>query len=497
MRLVSSSILMAAVLATSAMAAAPTGSAPAVVANPPAYWEWQSRPAMGWNSWDCYGAGVNEEQTFANADYMKKNLLEHGYNLVTIDIQWYEPLAHTGNYRRGAVLEMDANGRLLPAPNRFPSTKESRSFKPVGDKLHAMGFQFGLHLMRGIPRQAVDRDNVVILGTEKLKEGGVHAADIVNKSDVCGWNTDMYGVDMSKPGAQEYYDSVFAQMASWGLDFVKVDDLSAPRFHGPETEAIRKAIDKTGRKIVFSTSPGATPVASGPQVQVLANQWRVSNDFWDNWGALQSQFTRLDAWTPYRGPGHFPDADMLPVGRLEMWTNENGPNPGRNTRFAGDELFTLMNLWCIARSPLIIGADLPHSDDFTLALLTNDEVLKVNQHSTNNRQLMREGDKVAWVADAEGSANKYVALFNAPAAPARGRRGGPGGATASAPASAAAAPGPLTVRVPVADLKIDPAMKVTAIRDLWGHLDLPAAEAVTAELGPHASAIFEIRVEKR
>ena len=348
-----------------------------------------------------------------------------------------------------------------------------------------MGLKFGLHLMRGIPKQAVDRDNVLILGTEKLKDGGIHAKDIANTRDTCGWNGDMYGVDMTKPGAQEYYDSVFAQMAAWGLDFVKVDDLSSP-YHGPEIQAIRKAIDKTGRKIVFSTSPGATPVNQGANVQVNANQWRISGDFWDNWPALQGQFARLDQWTPYRGPGHFPDADMLPLGRLEMWTNENGPNPGRNTRFTRDEQFTLMNLWCIARSPLIIGADLPHSDALTLELLTNDEVLKVNQYSTNNRQLMHEGNAYAWVADGEESGNKYVALFNAPAGAARGR-----GPAASTPASA---PGALTVKVPVADLKLPATLRVTAIRDLWAHKDLPATDVISAELAPHASAIFEVQV---
>jgi alpha-galactosidase len=456
---------------------------------PPAYWQWQERPAMGWNSWDCYGAGVNEAQTLANAEYVAKNLKSHGYDLITVDIQWYEPTAHTGNYKRGAILETDANGRLRPAPNRFPMTKDSRSFKPLADKIHALGLRFGLHLMRGIPKQSVDRDNALILGTDKLKEGGIHAADIANKRDTCGWNGDMYGVDMAKPGAQEYYDSVFALMASWDLDFVKVDDLSSP-YHGPEIQAIRKAIDKSGRKIVFSTSPGATPVNQGAAVQVAANQWRISGDFWDTWSGLYGQFNLLNNWTPFRGPGHFPDADMLPVGRLEMWTNENGPNPGRNTRFTKDEQYTLMTLWCIARSPLIIGADLPKNDDFTLQLLTNDEVLKVNQHSTNNRQLMREGAQVAWVADAEGSPNKYVALFNAPAAPGRGGRGAP--APATAPASA---PAELTVSVSLADLKLDPA-KVTNIRDLWNHKDLGKADKVSAALAPHASAMFEIQVSR-
>ena len=460
----------------------------------PAFWDWQPAPAMGWNSWDCFGAGVTEEQAMANADYMAKNLKSHGYDLVTIDIQWYEPLAHTDIYRKGAVLEMDEHGRLLPAGKRFPSTTDTRSFKPIGDKLHAMGFQFGLHLMRGIPRQAVDRDNVMILGTEKLKEGGIHAADIADKtpSGLCRWNTDMYTVDMSKPGAQEYYDSVFALMASWGLDFVKVDDLSSP-YHTPEIEAIRKAIDKCGRKIVFSTSPGATPVSQGANVMMNANQWRVSNDFWDQWPLLQEQFARLDAWTPYRAAGHFPDADMLPVGQLQMWNNGD---KGRPTRFTHDELYTLMTLWCMARSPLIIGADLPKNDDFTLQLLTNDEVLKVDQHSLNNRQVAHDGAKYVWAADAEGNSNKYVALFNAPAGRGRGRRGGGGGggggdATASAPASA---PGPLTVSVTVRELGIDG--KVTNVRDLWAHKDLGVEQEISAELQPHQAAMFEVQVAK-
>ena len=165
----------------------------------PAFWHWGERPTMGWNSWDCYGAGVNEEQTLANAQYMKEKLLSHGYNLITVDIQWYEPQAHGTGYRRNAALEMDTNGRLLPAANRFPLAKETRSFKPLADKLHEMGLRFGIHLLRGIPRQAIDQ-NVPILGTENLNNGPIHAADIANKTDICNWNTDMYGVDMSKPG---------------------------------------------------------------------------------------------------------------------------------------------------------------------------------------------------------------------------------------------------------------------------------------------------------
>ena len=176
----------------------------------PTFWSWAKTPPMGWNSWDCYGAGVWESNAVANADYMAEKLKSHGWDTITIDIQWYEPLAHTDAYRRGAVLELDANGRLLPAANRFPMTAATRSFKPMADYLHAKGLKFGLHLLRGIPRQAV-ANKLPVLGTPYT------AADIANTNSTCAWNGDMFGVDMTKPGAQEYYDSVFALMASWDL----------------------------------------------------------------------------------------------------------------------------------------------------------------------------------------------------------------------------------------------------------------------------------------
>ncbi len=447
--------------------------------DPNAFYKWASMPPMGWNSWDCFGAGVVEQEVLQNAEYMEKNLKSHGWNIVTIDIQWYEPLAHTDQYRRFAALEMDANGRLLPAPNRFPSTKESRSFKPIADKIHAMGLKLGVHLMRGIPRQAVDQ-NVPIFGTN------VRAADIADKRSTCGWNTDMYGVDMSKPGAQEYYDSVFALMASWEIDFVKVDDLSSP-YHGPEIEAIRKAIDKTGRPIIFSTSPGATPLNQGENIQKYANMWRISGDFWDNWPALYAQFARLDNWTPYRGPGHYPDADMLPLGNIRTWRENN-----TWTNFTHDEQITLMSLWSIARSPLIVGAHLPKNDEFTLSILTNDEVIAVNQHSTNNKQVSNQNNHIVWIADVPGSNDKYLAIFNAAPAPApRGRRGR--GAEA-APAPAVPNPAetqPAEISVSLAEIGLS---DQCSVRDLWAHKDLGVVtEKITATVNSHGAVLYRIK----
>jgi len=354
---------------------------------------------MGWNSWDGFATTVTEAQTRAQAEFMAAHLHQHGWQYIVVDIQWYEPKATGFDYRKGAQLSMDQWGRLLPATNKFPSAADGRGFKPLADYVHGLGLKFGAHLMRGIPRQAVAVKT-------PIKDASSTAADIAmvaDTNDACRWNGDMYGVDTSKPGAQEYYNSVFDQFASWGLDYVKVDDLSRP-YHTGEIEAIRQAIDRTGRAIVFSTSPGATPLNEGGHISTHANLWRISDDFWDHWPELLAQFQRVHDWTPFRGPGHFPDADMLPIGVLQMGKNK--------THFSREEQITLMSLWSIARSPLMIGADLTKLDDFTLSLLTNDEVLAVNQNSANNRELFQRDRFCGWTADVPGSTDKYVALFN-------------------------------------------------------------------------------------
>ena len=368
----------------------------------PAFWSWADKPVMGWNSWDFYGTSVNEARIKAQADYMAANLLPHGWSLITVDIQWYEPNATGFTYTANAPLAMDAWGRLIPADNRFPSTAGGAGFKALADYVHAKGLKFGIHMMRGIPRQAYQQDTPV-------KGTSYSARDIADTNSTCAWNGDMYGVNMSKPGAQAYYDSIMELVASWGVDFVKIDDLSRP-YHRAEIEGIRKAIDKTGRAIVLSTSPGETPVGQGSHVMDHANQWRISDDFWDNWTALYEQFQRLHDWTPYRGPGHFPDADMLPLGKIEA----GSPTAtGRATHFTTNEQYTLMSLWAVVRSPLIHGGDMTQMDPLTLSLLTNDEVIALNQNSSHNRQLFRFGDQIAWTADAVGSTDKYLGVFNA------------------------------------------------------------------------------------
>jgi hypothetical protein len=364
-----------------------------------AFRSWAKTPPMGWNSWDCFGTTVTEEQTRQQADVMAEKLKSFGWEYVVVDIQWYEPGAKGHGYMKDAVLTMDEFSRLLPAPEKFPSAANGKGFKPLADYVHSKGLKFGIHMMRGIPRQAVGK-NTRILGSQS------RAADIAVISSTCPWNPDMYGVDMNKDGAQQYYDSLYALFASWGVDFVKVDDISRAydEVQKAEIEAIRKAIDKSGRPMVLSLSPGDTPIQRGEHVMNHANMWRISDDFWDRWPPLHGMFGRLEKWTKYRAAGAWPDADMLPFGIIEF---------NRPTRFTKEEQIFCMTLWSIARSPLMLGADMTKLDDFTLDLLTNKEVLAVNQDSINNRLLSSDKDLIVWAADVPDSKDKYIAFFNA------------------------------------------------------------------------------------
>lgn len=358
-------------------------------------------PPMGWNSWDCYGTTVTESEVKANADYMAARLKQHGWQYIVVDIQWSDAKAKSHGYRPNADLTMDSYGRLVPAPNRFPSAAGESGFKPLADYVHQKGLKFGIHIMRGIPRQAV-RANMPIYGSKS------HAADVADQNSICKWNSDMYGLNMSKPEAQDYYDSIVQLYASWGVDFIKADNMLDP-LHAEEIAALSRAIDKSGRPMILSLSPGPTKPEDAKFLAGNAEMWRISNDFWDRWKDLKNQFTLLQSWAPHSQPGAWPDADMLPLGRIGMRA-ERGDD--RMTRFTHDEQRTLMSLWAIARSPLMYGGDLPSNDDFALSLMTNDEVLAVNQKATNSRPVSTNGDRVVWASDDAGSKAKYVAAFN-------------------------------------------------------------------------------------
>lgn len=365
--------------------------------------QWAATPPLGWNSWDCYGPTVTEAEVKANADYMATHLKKYGWEYIIVDIRWYVGNDKSHGYNEtNPDYSIDAYGRFTPAVNRFPSAKDGRGFKSLADYIHSKGLKFGIHIMRGVPVIAVKR-NLPVLHSKAT------AKDIYTDSIQCRWLRDMYTVVAGRDGAQEYYNSIVQLYADWGVDFIKCDDLSSP-YHAAEIEMLRKAIDKTGRKILLSTSPGETPVEDAKHVQQHANMWRTVGDFWDSWQQLKEHFAVFERWNPYRIKGAWPDGDMLPLGHIGIRA-ERGNN--RMTAFTKDEQFTLMTLWSIFKSPLMFGGDLPGNDDFTLKLITNKAVLNVLKYSTGNKELFNKDGMVAWVADDPATGDKYLALFNA------------------------------------------------------------------------------------
>ncbi|MGN6639486.1 MAG: glycoside hydrolase family 27 protein, partial [Mucilaginibacter sp.] len=299
-------------------------------------------------------------------------------------------------------LYMDRYGRLTPDVNKFPSAFKHNGFKPLADYIHKLGLKFGIHVMRGIPRQAVWAKSPV-LGTRNIT-----ADMIADTNSVCPWMNHMYGINMDKPGAQEYLNSILNLYASWGVDFIKVDDIARP-YSKKEIEGYQKAISQCGRPMVLSLSPGETPLSEAGHVKTFANMWRIADDFWDNWKEVLQIFKYAKSWEGIGGPGHWPDCDMLQIGKL----SKRGPvGPERYSRFTTNELYTHMTFWCIARSPLMMGGNMPENRSIDKALLTNPEVLAVDQKGMEPHQLYVDGEKLAWCSKSQDSNARYVALFN-------------------------------------------------------------------------------------
>jgi len=365
--------------------------------------QWAQTPPMGWNSWDCYGPTVTEDEVKANADYMATNLKSYGWEYIVVDIRWFVENDKAGGYNeKDPIYVIDQYGRYMPALNRFPSAKDGKGFKSLADYVHSKGLKFGIHIMRGIPKEAVAK-KLPVKGAN-----GITADQIYTTELQCKWLRDNYTIVADKPGAQEYYNSIFELYASWGIDFIKIDDLSRP-YHLGEIDLIRNAIDKCGRPIVLSTSPGETPIESVEHVRTHANMWRMVDDVWDTWPHIIHLFDICQKWYPYIAPGTWPDCDMIPLGRISV-RGERGND--RMTRLSKDEQYTLMTLFTIFRSPLMFGGDLPSNDAFTLSLLTNKEVLKMHRESTSVRQLYQKDNKVAITSKNSKTGDTYLAMFN-------------------------------------------------------------------------------------
>ena len=360
-----------------------------------------ANPPMGWNSWDCYGAAVTEETVLRNAEYMAAHLKEHGWEYVVVDIQWAQPTAVSHEYEPFSEMRMDGYGRLIPAENRFPSARDGAGFRPLADRVHAMGLKFGIHIMRGMPRMAAHL-RLPIEGSAF----GCHEA--ANPNSICAWNPDMYGLHCETDAARDYYESLFRLYAEWGVDFVKCDDIAREYPHcRREIELISEACRGCGREIVLSLSPGPAPLEQAEHLKKYANMWRITDDFWDDWKLLKGMFERAEKWCVHAGPGHWPDADMLPLGALRQCED-----PEDWTRFTPAEQRTMMTLWCMMRSPLMMGGEMTKNDDFTLGLLTCDAVLAAEKESFCAHPLTTTEEESVWAAPRKDGKGLYAALFN-------------------------------------------------------------------------------------
>lgn len=363
---------------------------------------WALVPPKGWNSWDVYGASVTEQEVKRNADYLSMHLKKYGYEYVTVDIQWYEPTADSAEYHDFAPLLMDKYARLIPDPKRFPSAKNGKGFKPLADYIHNLGLKFGIHIMRGIPRQAIYQD-ISIKNTTKT------ARDIA-VNNICLWNSDMFGVNVDLPEGQAYYNSIVNLYSSWGVDLIKVDDIAYSKLlqdtYKKEICAIRNAISQVGRPIILSLSPGPAPIKNALFFQQNANMWRITDDFWDQWESLLNMFEFVNKWSKYSNIGNWPDCDMLPLGHVAL----RSVGVERLTRFTRAEQRTMLTLWALVQSPLIIGSELPDMDKETLNMLTRSFVLDMDNNGISKQQQYRSNELIVWVSQTK--LHKYVAMFN-------------------------------------------------------------------------------------
>jgi alpha-galactosidase len=356
------------------------------------------KPPMGWNSWDCFGFDVNEAEVKATADYMAKNLKLLGYEYIVLDMNWYAPYWSDIKDSQAASYHIDNYGRLQPDTIKFPSSCGGKGFKPLADYIHGLGLRFGIHILGGIPKKAVDANCPV-------KATSLHAQSIIHSEKGGYWYESFNGIDLSKPGGQEYYNSIFELYAQWGVDFIKADYLAFQT----ELIGISRGSRTCGRDMIISAVPDRIPEKI---LKENAHMARTGIDLWDKWEWLKRSFFMAAIVVKEAEPGYWPDMDMLPVGKLTVKSPRSGAKP-HISNLTTDEIYSLFSLWYISRMPLFIGGYLPEMDPFTLGLISNKEALEVNRNSCNNRQIYQfETDFIVWTADIPDSKDKYVAFFN-------------------------------------------------------------------------------------
>jgi alpha-galactosidase len=394
-------------------------------------------PLMGWSSWSSIRSNPTEATIKAQAQALANTLKSYGYSYINLDDFWY----------LNPTTSVDQYGRWNVDTSRFPD-----GMAATANYVHSLGLKFGIYLTPGIPVAAV-RQNTPIQGTS------YHAADIADTSryetNYNFGNNAMYYINYSKPGAQAFINSWADELASWGVDFLKIDGVGD--WDIPDIQAWSTALRQSGRPIYFSLS-NSLDVNNVSIWQQNANGWRISGDVecycstLVTWNSVSSRFSIAPRWVGDGGPGGWNDLDSLDVG--------NGARDG----LTNDERQSYMTLWAIESAPLSIGDNLTSLDSYGLSLLTNSEVIAVDQAGHQAHPISQASSQQVWFAN-NGDGSYTVALFNL------------GGSTA-------------TVSVNWSSLGFSGA---ASVRDLWSHTNLgTVTNSFSATLNTHASRLLKV-----
>jgi len=329
-------------------------------------------PPMGWNSWNCWGSKVDAEKVLQSARAMASSgLINHGWTYINIDDAWQG--------KRGGPFN------AIQGNEKFPDMKW------LCDQIHGLGLKVGIYSTPWTTSYAN-----YIGGSAENPDGTWAPPTIPKKGNVSKkilpWAIGKYS--FAKNDAKQW--------AVWGIDYLKYDWNPNEL---PETKEMYDALRASGRDVVMSLS-NSTPFQNIGDLCKLANCWRITGDIRDNWKSMSSKGFGQDKWLPYQSPGHWNDPDMLVVG----YVGWGKPHP---TGLTPDEQYTHISIWCLVSAPLLLGCDMEKLDEFTLNLLTNDEVLAVNQDSLGKQAtcVSTEGELRVYAKDLEDG-SKVVGLFN-------------------------------------------------------------------------------------
>lgn len=400
---------------------------------------WQ--PPMGWSSWSSLHGNIDESKIEAEATVVHDSLAAYGYRYVNIDAGWNKGV--------------DQYGRDTWDPAKFPN-----GIAAVAEYVHGLGLKFGIYLVPGVSAAAVAA-NSPILGTP------YHISDIIVPGQP--GNTANQGaakIDFTKPGAYQFVRSQADLLASWGVDYIKMDFVGpgGGRVAADNTADIRAwhwAIQSTGRPMHLELSNSLSFDYATTWAK-YSNGWRIEGDIecyshcvgLTNWNVrVVKRFTDAPQWVPYAGPGHWNDLDSIEVG--------NGDADG----ITPDERQSMITLWSVESAPLLLGTDLTKLDPNDLRLLTNREVIAVDQAGHPAHPVSQATPQQVWFAE-NPNGTYTVALFNL----------GDSAATVTANWS---------------DLGLNGA---AFVRDLWSHTNLGVQKSgFGATLAPHASRLLTVR----